>query len=92
LRYGELDPNARYRVRVVYAGDNFRMRVRLDAEGTEVHPWMPKPDPVRPLEFDIPAVATADGELTLRWCQEPGRGGNGRACQVAEVWLIRKEE
>jgi hypothetical protein len=92
LHYEALDPEARYRVRVIYGGDNFRTRVRLDAGATEVHPLIAKPDPVRPLEFDIPAAATRSGTLTLRWSQEPGQGGNGRACQVAEVWLIRKDE
>src|SRR5207248_3215037 len=81
------DRSAGYRVRVTYAGDNFRVRLRLDADGHEVHPLMTKPDPVRPVEFDVPAVATADGDLTLRFAPEPGRGGNGRGCQVAEVWL-----
>ena len=51
---------------------------------------MQKPDPPEPVEFDIPAVATADGDLTLSWYREPGRGGNGRGCQVREVWLMRK--
>jgi hypothetical protein len=46
--------------------------------------------PVRPLEFDVPGEATATGELTLSWSREPGLGGNGRGCQVSEVWLIRK--
>jgi hypothetical protein len=91
MRYTGLDPHGNYRVRVVYAGDNFRTRLRLLANETaEVHPWLLKPDPVRPIELDIPAAATAGGALTLTWHQEPGRGGNGRACQVAEVWLIKK--
>jgi hypothetical protein len=34
--------------------------------------------------------ATQTGELTLTWHGEPGRGGNGRGCQVAEVWLTKK--
>ena len=63
--------------------------IRLDADGEEIHALIEKPDPPRPVEFDIPAGATADGELTLRWTREPGLGGNGRGCQVAEVWLIR---
>ena len=42
------------------------------------------------MEFDIPREATRNGSLTLTWTVEPGRGGNGRGCQVAEVWLIRK--
>jgi hypothetical protein len=92
LHYDALDRAARYRVRVVYAGDNFRTRVRLDAEGWEVHPPIAKPDPVEPVEFDVPVEATRDGALTLRFSPEPGQGGNGRTCQVAEVWLIRKDQ
>jgi hypothetical protein len=42
------------------------------------------------MEFDIPAAATQDGELRLKWYRTPGLGGSGRGCQVAEVWLIRK--
>ncbi|HLJ93043.1 MAG TPA: hypothetical protein VKU02_07610 [Gemmataceae bacterium] len=91
MRYEGLDPTAKYKLRVVYAGDNFRARVRLLAnDSVEVHPLQPKPAPIRPVEFDIPKSATANGELTLTWYQEPGRGGGGRGCQVAEVWLIRK--
>ena len=43
-----------------------------------------------PLEFDIPLEATRSGTLNLSWYAEPGRGGNGRGCQVSEVWLIKK--
>lgn len=89
MQYEGLDRSARYRVRVVYGGDNFRVRVRLEADGGEVHPLIAKPNPPRAVEFDVPAGATADGALTLRWTREPGLGGNGRGCQVAEVWLIR---
>ena len=34
--------------------------------------------------------ATRIGELTLIWHREPGLGGNGRGCQVAEVLLMKK--
>lgn len=91
LHYAHLDPNARYKVRVVYAGDSPRKKIRLIAgDGIEVHPLMEKPVPTRPLEFDIPAEAITRGELTLAWLGEPGLGGNGRGCQVSEVWLMRK--
>jgi hypothetical protein len=91
MRYPDLDPKARYRIRVVYAGDNNRPRVRLVANGDiEIHPWRTKDSPPRPVEFDIPPQATSKGELLLSWFQEPGRGGAGRGCQVAEVWLIKK--
>jgi hypothetical protein len=89
MRYTALDPEASYKVKVVYVGDP--VKLRLDADGAEVHPLLDKPSPTRPLEFDVPPASTADGELTLRWSKEPGKGGNGRGTQIAEVWLIRKE-
>jgi hypothetical protein len=91
MRYTHLDPAAQYRVRVVYAGDSPTRKIRLQtAGGIEIHPFLAKPAPVEPLEFDLPRDATAKGDLTLRWQREPGLGGNGRGCQVSEVWLIRK--
>jgi hypothetical protein len=92
LNYKGLDPKGKYRVRAVYADDSYHLRIRLEADGNEVHALLKKPDPPEPLEFDIPASATADGELTLSWFREPGRGGNGRGCQVREVWLIRQTD
>ena len=91
MHYKGLDPKSRYRVRVTYAKDR-QGPIRLDAEGTEIHPLMVKPDPTEPQEFDLPPGITKDGELTLNWFREAGRGGNGRGCQVREVWLIRKED
>jgi hypothetical protein len=91
MRYTGLDPHAAYKLRVVYAGDNPSRKIRLTAgDNIEIHPPMPKPVPTRPLEFDIPPAAIANGELVLTWSGEPGLGGNGRGCQVSEVWLIRK--
>lgn len=91
MRYENLDPDAEYRVRAVYAGDKFDTEMRLYADGgIEVHPFIQKKQPIAPVEFDIPKAATADGELTLTWHQTPGRGSAGRGCQVAEVWLVKK--
>ena len=90
MHYDGLDPKAHYKVRVVYAGDSFHNLIRLDAEEYQVHDWFKKADPPVPVEFDVPLSATADCKLTLTWRQEPGKGANGRGCQVAEVWLIRK--
>lgn len=90
MRYSGLDPGAQYRIRVVYSGDP-DTRIRLECNGNhQVHPLIPKPWPPRPLEFDIPADSTRTGQLTLTWRGEIGRGGNGRGCQVAEVWLAKK--
>ncbi|MBU6402927.1 MAG: hypothetical protein KGS61_21615, partial [Verrucomicrobia bacterium] len=91
LHYTGLDPRAHYRLRVVYAGDSLRRKIRLEAgDGIVVHPFLQKPVPIRPLEFEIPPAATAKGELELRWYRPPGLGGNGRGCQVSEVWLIKQ--
>ncbi|HTQ56188.1 MAG TPA: hypothetical protein VMI94_17085 [Bryobacteraceae bacterium] len=91
MRYTGLDPAAQYRVRVVYAGDSPGRKIRLVAgDGIEVHPLMRKPQPVAPVELDIPRAATANGALDLAWYREAGLGGNGRGCEVAEVWLIKK--
>lgn len=92
LRYTSLDPASRYKVKVVYAGDTTRRKIRLTANETiQVHPLINRPTPFRPLEFDLPAAATAGGTLTLTWSGEAGLGGNGRGCQVSEIWLIRRD-
>jgi len=49
-----------------------------------------RPYPIAPLEFEIPRAAVQRGELTLTWFCEPGLGGNGRGCQVSEVWLLKQ--
>jgi len=90
MRYTSLDPSAQYKVRVVYAGEAVPGIRLVASEQYEVHPFIKKEFPVRPLEFDIPAKATANGTLSLKWYRTPGLGGNGRGCQVAEVWLIKK--
>lgn len=91
LAYSNLDPKATYRVRIVYAGDNFRTRVQLHAdENVEIHSLIEKPLPPEILEFHLPQEVTRDGELKLTWRQEHGRGGNGRGSQVAEVWLVKQ--
>lgn len=91
MLYTGLDPNAQYKVRVVYGGTTPDLKINLTANKTfPVHGFIAKPNPVVPLEFDIPAAATASGELRLAWDIEPGRRGNGRGRQVSEVWLIKK--
>ncbi|MHB8523969.1 MAG: hypothetical protein ACYDH9_24870 [Limisphaerales bacterium] len=91
MRYAGLDPQARYKIRVVYAGDSPKRKIRLVAgDGIEIHPLLPKPFPFRPIEFDLPAAAIERGELLLSWFREPGLGGNGRGCQVSEVWLLKQ--
>lgn len=89
MRYEGLDPARNYRVRVVYSGSGPHAKIRLQANGnTEVHPYLTRAWPPAPQEFSIPAAATSSGTLTLSWTREPGLGGNGIGCQVAEVWLF----
>ena len=91
MRYDGLDRAAQYKIRVVYGGDSPNVKIRLVANGSiEIHSLIAKPSPVAPVEFDIPKAATQNGELNLSWFREPALGGNGRGCQVSEVWLIRK--
>jgi hypothetical protein len=91
MAYSDLDPNARYKVRVVYGPDNPKRKIRLVANGTiEVHPYRVKPQAFASIEFALPEAATRQGRLTLSWFGEPGFGGNGQGCQVAEVWLLRE--
>jgi hypothetical protein len=93
MRYSGLDTRAHYRLRVVYSGDQPTKKMRLVAnEQLEIHPYVLRPWPPVPQEFDIPAAATAGGELTLSWTREQGLGGSGRGCQVSEVWLINTTE
>ena len=92
MLYENLDHNARYRLRIIYAGDNTKRRIRLDANDTiEIHPLRAKSATIEPLEFELPAATTSSGRLKLTWRAEPGLGGNGRACQVSEVWLIKSD-
>jgi hypothetical protein len=85
LRYPDVDPRGRYRVRVVYADGPVRLSVN---DRTEIHGLLTKP--YQALEFDLPDDAAASGTLELVWRGDENRGGAGRGCQVAEVWLMRR--
>jgi hypothetical protein len=90
MRYAGLDAAARYKVRFTQAGDSTPRATRLVAGGKyEIHPMRKKDLEVKPVEFEIPAEATAGGTLTLEWLANPEESGNGRFVQVNEVWLIR---
>jgi hypothetical protein len=90
LRYTGLDPSAKYKVRFTQAGDGTARATRLVANGKlEIHPMRKKDLEVKPVEFEIPAEATAGGSLLLEWQANPEEAGNGRFVQVNEVWVIR---
>ena len=85
MHYENLDPDAQYKIRVVYTGGEIRLWAD---QQTEIHPYINKLYQL--LEYDVPQKTTSDGDLTLTWNQPPGVGGTGRGNQVAEVWLIKK--
>lgn len=95
MQYADLDRQTQYRVRVVYIGRRFKIRLMAN-DTVQVHPYIGGPVPGEqhrlelpaPQEFPIPREATASGKLKLSWTREPGLGGNGTGCNVAEVWLI----
>ena len=93
MQYEGLDPEASYKVRVLYGGENVvpEQGIRLVAnDGVVIHPYMQKPMPFKVLEFDIPVSATKDGKLLLSWDREEPPSGRLRGAQVSEVWLVRK--
>ncbi len=90
MRYEHLDPKASYKVRVVFVGNPTDPKIKLVAnEKIEVHGWIQKPAVMGPVEFPIPAQATASGTLTLRWFLDQGQGGFNGSIDIAEVFLIR---
>lgn len=92
MYYPALDRSARYKLRVVYGGEAAPGRsIRCVANRRhEIHPYLKIEDRTAVREFPIPPEATAGGGLRLEWTRPPGLGGNGRGCQIAEVWLIRE--
>ncbi len=90
LNYSGLDPAAHYRIRYIQPGEGASRSTRLVANAKwEIHP-MQKGEAEKPVEFDVPAEATAGGKLNLEWQANPEEAGNGRFVQVCEVWLILK--
>ena len=90
MEYERLDPSARYRLRVAYTFErnDRRTRVKLEADGVSIHPYIETPPAV--FEFEIPQAVTADGRLTLTWTQPAYTDGSiVRGCNVAEVWLMK---
>ena len=91
MHYPGLDPGAQYKVRIIYSTIQPEVMVRLEANASiEVHPYILRSASQEPVEFDIPREATRDGELTLTWHREPGKGRAGRGGEVSEIWVIKR--
>jgi len=92
LSFPNLDPQASYRVRLVYSDTEPEIKIRLVADETiEIHPWIEKKIPPGPLEFDIPPEATRQGTLRLSLYRETGQGRLGAGHEISEIWIIKKQ-
>jgi len=94
MHYSNLDKNAQYQVKITYAPTILsRRKVKLTAgEDILVHDWLDVQDFMM-VSFDIPKEATKVGELTLTWNMETGDVGRaGRGNEIAEMWLIKKQD
>jgi len=83
-------------LRVVYAGDTRRKKIRLLAnEQLKSIRFLNPPISYQAIEFELPQAATESGELTLTWFGEPGLGGNGGlpgfgVCCFERISLFRR--
>lgn len=90
IRYPNLPPG-NYSIDVVYACDAGMVECQATSAGGtfRVHPLMEKPL-YQKKRFHIPVQATRIlSDLTITFSTTPGIGGNGRASQVAEIWLVQ---
>jgi hypothetical protein len=87
IKYDQLDPKGKYRLRVAYTG-RFKSNMRLHTgEGHLIHDYVKVGgQPIH--EFDVPMEATSKGEMELVWtCKDAERG-----VQVSEIWLLRVDK
>jgi hypothetical protein len=57
-----------------------------------LHDFMPAPTPTQRASFPIPAALIRSGAVRVE-CHQPSglcQNGNGRGCQISEVWLQRQ--
>ena len=89
MKFAGLSPALEYGLRVVYGGETKDVRIRLvTGGGIQIHDFIEKPFPYRPLEFTLPREATASGTVELTWNRDGAGMGAGRGSQVSEVWII----
>ena len=91
LRYTRLNRRTRYRLKIVYAGEDYALPIRLTANGVVLSDASARTSNPMTIELDVPLALTRGGSLTLRWTGPDGLGGSGRGHQIAEVWLVPDE-
>ncbi len=106
--YHALKSGSSYTLRVVFGPESANQPIHIRAIIPDPISGSPltvaiadlksKPSPSQPLEFSIPqsAISQREGMLSLEIFSDIGRGGNGRGCQVCEMWLtpvqVRKKK
>jgi len=88
LRFSGLRAHVPYKLRIVYAGEDYALPVTLIANDSYViHGPRTRAANPETVEFTLPIKETGSGSLDLKWMHSRGLGGGGRGLQVAEVWL-----
>ena len=112
LRYQDLDPEAEYRLRLTlvrpWFQERYAMRMNQKSESIYADGKMLAKNVELPLQmsdffsFDVPAKATRDGKLEIRFeraddvargdrvTREQWRNSGGWGTMVSEAWLIKK--
>lgn len=89
LRFSGLRTRVQYKLRIVYAGEDYTVPVTLIANDSYlVHGPRARTANPETVEFTLPIKETGSGSLDLKWTRPQGLGGGGRGLQVAEVWLV----
>ena len=91
MRYTGLNTQARYRLRVVYSGDQPKRKIRLVAnDHLEIHPYALRPGwPPAPQEFKIfPPQPPQQANSTWPGPESPTWEATEEAARFPEVWLM----
>lgn len=87
VKYENLDPNARYTVRMTGCGDAYTFM-----NGVQVRPTLYGKELGEIKEFPVPESVLGDGKLIVTWERPDERHLNWRQhSRITEIWLIKAE-
>ena len=85
MRWENLDPRAKYHIKVVYLGP-FSPQITCETDdGQLIHGPRGNTD-TKPVSYAIPQTSTRDGMLGLQW----KLANNVRGVSVTEIWLVKE--
>ena len=88
MKWEGLDPEAMYRIKVVYNGP-FDIKIKcMTDEGIVIHDYIPKTKS-EIMIYPVPVEATKDGMLELIWTQD-AENNILRGVSVSEIWLQKE--